>query len=243
MKLLNNGKIYVQLKDFTCITEVEKIPRSILERLVKNSSILVINDENKETFLEFSEKEEIDFFKNQDWIIDFKEYNNYSIEDLNYLSYQNIMGKTISNSKLRKHQLESINELIEWKKGNKYIPFPLEPDTDADFYVKNEFFYAKQSVNPNILLIGKNDSSKIEEKDFLTPELVSTSISVALMDIKEHNSYFQDFVVERKFTDDRNYYKIEFHQKPYINRENYSTNKKTTWLQLILRKKDKGLKH
>lgn len=238
MKILNDGKMYVQLNNLSYLTRVKKVPLSILERILKDFSTLIINEENKNSFVEFSKKEEIEFFKNQDWIIDFKKMNSLSKEELDFLIKSLKIQLEKEDNNLINYELNSIKDYIEWKKGKKKIIFPMAPDSDKDYLSEDEKYYAIQGINPKIIFIGKKDYSKIEEEEFITPSLVSSSIQEQLIIIVHNNPYFQDFVVERKFSKDQKYYMIEFHQKEYENHK-INSNKKENILQLLLKKNKK----
>lgn len=78
MKIFNkeNGieKVYVQEKDIKKLWEFcSNIPNSIYANF---------NDEEKNGFIEYSSKEEVEFFKTVDWIIDYKKFVKLSKEDL-----------------------------------------------------------------------------------------------------------------------------------------------------------------
>ncbi len=240
MKIFNNDKVYVQIKDFTDIIEIENVPKSVLSKLINGYRIFVISEKNRDSFLEFETQEEIEFFKNQEWIVDFKKCNNLNSNELTYLINSNILHSKIENQKLLDHYLSSLYELVNWKKGKVNIPFPLEPDTDKTPLIQTDKYFAIQGVNPNILIIGKNDGSIIEENDFLTPNIVTNGISISLNAIRDNNPYFTDFIVERKFSKDNQYYTIEYHQKPYKEKNQEEEKKPTSWLQLILRRKNKA---
>ena len=130
--------------------------------------------------------------------------------------------------------------IIVRKKGKKKILFPKEPDSDKEYLSEDETYYAIQGINPNVVFIGKKDQSKIEEKEYLTPSVVSSSIHNQLYNIGHSNPYFEDFFLERKFSEDQKYYIIEFHQKEYENRKINSNKKdKGNILQLVLRRNKK----
>ena len=243
MKILNNGKMYVQLNNLSYLTKMKKVPLSILERLLKDFSTLIGNEDKKESFIEFSKKEEIEFFQNQDWIIDFKKVNSLSQEEIAFLIDSLKFQLEREDNNLVKYELNSIKDYIEWEKGKKKILFPMEADSDKEYLSEDEKYYAIQGINPNMILIGKKDHSKIEEEEYLTPSVVSTAIQEQLMRMKQNNPYFEDFIVERKFSEDQYYYLIEFHQKEYQEiKTNSQKNEKDNILQLLLKRKKKASK-
>ena len=86
MKIFNkeNGveKVYVQIDDILTLYKTEQyMPISIFDKVF--SSELTINENNRYDFIEFYDKDEIEFFKAIDWIVDSKKLNKKSIDELN----------------------------------------------------------------------------------------------------------------------------------------------------------------
>ena len=70
MKIITNNKAYVQLNDISyLLRSTDLIPASIFEKCF--SDIFICTDQNRYEFMEFDTKEEIDFFKNLDYSIDY----------------------------------------------------------------------------------------------------------------------------------------------------------------------------
>ncbi|MBR2828435.1 MAG: hypothetical protein IKE70_04315, partial [Bacilli bacterium] len=134
------------------------------------------------------------------------------------------------------YKLNSINSFIEWKKGKKKIIFPIEPDLEKEYLSEDEKYYGIQGINPNMILIGKKDHSIIEENEYLPPSIISQSLQEQLMIIGK-NPYFQDFKVERKYSEDKKYYIIEILQNEYQEDKNTSKKKENIFQYILKRKK------
>jgi hypothetical protein len=78
MKIITKDKAYVQIKDLNYLSKTS-LPKPIsIETLLENS---VINSDCYE-FLEFNDLNDIAYFKNLDWLIDYNEVKNLSSQDL-----------------------------------------------------------------------------------------------------------------------------------------------------------------
>ncbi len=86
MKIFNeeNGvkKVYVQVNDISVIQEYEEDMPLYVYDIVLNHEETTIDKNYGMGFLEFSRPEEIEYFANCDWILDYKQYRDYSIEQL-----------------------------------------------------------------------------------------------------------------------------------------------------------------
>lgn len=86
MKLFHteNGKetVYVQLQDIVQLNQSNiPIPASIYTK-VFSASVTIVNDSNRFNFVKFTEKHEVIFFKELDFIIDYDQYKNFTDEQL-----------------------------------------------------------------------------------------------------------------------------------------------------------------
>ena len=81
MKVFKNGKVYVQNEDLVLILRSgELMPTSVLEKIYGNGPVIIVQD-NMEDYVEF----EVEFFKKLDWIVDYDEMKNLSLEELENL--------------------------------------------------------------------------------------------------------------------------------------------------------------
>ena len=148
MKIFINNKMYVQIKDISFVIHIssklsEKCPNSILLKYFNRMK----NNDNKYEFIEFDNKEEINFFKKLDFIISYKDYKNLSFDKMN--RYIENIGNELNILADKYHDLdekeqnkrydryctifekeyykmESIRELYKIKIGELIIDFPKE---------------------------------------------------------------------------------------------------------------------
>lgn len=82
MKVITNDAIYVQMNDLAYLmTSDTPIPASIMMK-VFGRGMVIINDDNRYDFVRFTEDDEIEFFKDLDWIVDYDELKDKSDEEL-----------------------------------------------------------------------------------------------------------------------------------------------------------------
>ena len=112
MMLFNkeNGKekVYVQYQDLMELINGDfnfSITCFLIDKLFKNDKALLVDDSNRWKFVEFDKEEEVEFFRKQAWIVNFKEIRGKSFDEL--LSY--------SNEIARAHDVlvKSLNDLDE----------------------------------------------------------------------------------------------------------------------------------
>ena len=159
MKVFINNKVYVQIKDILFISRMlsnikMECPKSVLVRMFQ----IIRSNENKYNFIEFSNKEEIDFFKKLDFIISYKEYKNITHEkmtgyienignDLYILAekFQDLSEKEQEN-KYEKYQalceekyykMESIREIYKISIGELSIDLPKKEKMFKKIFSKN----------------------------------------------------------------------------------------------------------
>ena len=85
MKVFKNGKVYVQNEDLILILRSgELMPTSVLEKIYGNGPVIIVKD-NMEDYVEFEEADQVEFFKRLDWIVDYDEMKNLSLEELEKL--------------------------------------------------------------------------------------------------------------------------------------------------------------
>lgn len=85
MKVFKNGKVYVQNEDLILILRSgELMPTSVLEKIYGNGPVIIVKD-NMEDYVEFDEADQVEFFKRLDWIVDYDEMKNLSLEELEKL--------------------------------------------------------------------------------------------------------------------------------------------------------------
>ena len=113
MKVFVNNKVYVQKKDLQFLLRecdgISIAPGIINEVL---DDIFIVNDNNKHEFIKFSNVEDVDFFKNCDWIIDYHALDGMTeVEIINY-------GSQINDK--RNELAEKFNNLPEKEQEKLY---------------------------------------------------------------------------------------------------------------------------
>ena len=81
MKIITDNAAYVQNYDLGYIMMgLDTVPNYIYLKIFKKNEPFFVTDENRFVFLKFENKEEIEYFKNLDFIIDIFYYNNTTKE-------------------------------------------------------------------------------------------------------------------------------------------------------------------
>lgn len=144
MKIITNEKVYVQRNDISTLLHFSNtLPNEVVNEVFSDVFICTLN--NRHEFMEFSNPNTIEYFKKLDYILDYDEVKDLSVEDLNklYLS----VDKEISNLliefenlsteeqekkyayyvniiNLKNYKLSSINDYTLYKKGKLKIKMP-----------------------------------------------------------------------------------------------------------------------
>ena len=86
MKIFNieNGheKVYVQREDIAMLNKVDVPYPGVIYTRILDHGVMVVDNSNKDEFIGFTEPDVIEFFKSQDWIIDYKQYRKLKETDL-----------------------------------------------------------------------------------------------------------------------------------------------------------------
>ena len=81
MKIITKDAAYVQKNDITFLNNTDiPIPASIFLKMF-GTGVVIIDDSNRYEFMKYEEKDEIEFFKNLDWIIDYNEVKDLTEEE------------------------------------------------------------------------------------------------------------------------------------------------------------------
>ena len=81
MKIITDNAAYVQINDITFLNHCDlPIPASVFMKSF-GFGIFVVDDSNRYDFKEFNKPEDIEFFKNIDWMIDYNEVKDLSDEE------------------------------------------------------------------------------------------------------------------------------------------------------------------
>lgn len=87
MKIVTKNKVYVQLNDIAILyTSDFPIPAFIVKKTADKT--LIISEQNRFDFIEFTEPEEINYFKKQDWIIDYLKFKDKTDEEFREIDHE-----------------------------------------------------------------------------------------------------------------------------------------------------------
>ena len=166
MKYFKNGKVYVSYNDLINLPQLSEVGSSDLVRKGLGEGPKEIDDSNRFLFAEFDLPEEVEFFSNRDWIIDYGEYKNMSDEELektaqkiflkNQLlieTYNNMSEQEQDNNYevIREHmrlwhQFKDLRYIYEYRCGNIALNIP--EDIDSISYDTKDVF--KQIVEKDL---------------------------------------------------------------------------------------------
>lgn len=124
MKIITKDCAYVQKNDIVYLNETDlPIPASVFMKIFGKGTV-IINDSNRFEFISFENPDEIEFFKDIDWMIDYNEVKDLSEEEIINLG-QSIAQKQNEiavkyNSMSEKEKEENISmvqqyELLDFK--------------------------------------------------------------------------------------------------------------------------------
>lgn len=122
MKLFRNNKVYVQMNDVMfAMNHSNAIPAVIINQIFKD--VVIVTSENRMDFVSFDDKAAIDYFRKLDFIVNYDDYKNLSIEELDAKAAELIdkIGivaekyNSLSEEKRAKHQdLVDEHEKLEY---------------------------------------------------------------------------------------------------------------------------------
>lgn len=111
MKIITEDKAYVQLNDLQYLMRSNNvIPASIIESVF--GEVFVVTDSNRYEFKEFTKKEEIEFFANLDYSVDYAKFASMDEEEI--MNY----GMSIAEEKNKFAQ--KFNSMSEKEREEKY---------------------------------------------------------------------------------------------------------------------------
>lgn len=146
MKIVTDNKVYVQKNDIAYLNQTDlPIPASIFMKIFGHG-VVIIDDSNRYEFVEFTQPEEIEFFKKLDWMIDYNEVKDLSEDEL--IELGKIMADK-SNDIAKKYnamppdkrkqnqnlvvehellvfKMHSLKDIIYFKRGDLKIKLPKE---------------------------------------------------------------------------------------------------------------------
>lgn len=164
MKIITNDAAYVQKNDIAYLNQTDlDIPASIYLKACETETFIV-DDSNRYEFIRFNKSDEIQFFKNQDWILDYNQVKDMTEDELieyceriitqynelaetfNALSEQEQMQNTELDMQcdLLAFKLFSLQEFIFYRKGLLEMQLPSELPKESPFIISSRTF-----INPD----------------------------------------------------------------------------------------------
>lgn len=221
----NKEVVYVQLDDLAVLTHSdEAIPACIVTQVFGNG-IVIINGSNNSEFVRFDDPVAIKFFKDADWIINFKDYYKLSEKELmdHGQAIQDEMNEIANkfnalpleerkkNMDLRNrhelldHKFAALPRVLWFKQGFISIPFPEVIDNDG-FKIeaddKSAGYEVKQGINPMQVFLYRTDGQELKENDKIPMGLLQSALSLLIMNNMECNEFLGDFEETKKLSDD-----------------------------------------
>lgn len=217
MKIFNKEndleKVYVQYSDLLLLFNLNIIiPDTIYDKVYSDN--FKVDDSNRFDFVEFNKKEDVEFFKNIDWILDYNslnrmspyELNRYYVNSINDISDFVHCSKYIDNDdfnsqySILNHRAISIKDFYFTKFGSLEMPFPQVPNYDKviiDDTVNTGQIIAEGFI-PNTIVIYKANGNPFGGDDIVYTKLINMAIGV---EIKNDPGYFKDvFNYSSKFS-------------------------------------------
>lgn len=189
MKIFTRDKVYVQKKDLKYLmhrAEGIAIPASIFDKVFGRT--FIVTDKNRYEFIEFTSKEEIDFFKKCTFMVDYNELDNMTTEEI--IDF----GQSIAKEKNKK--AEEFNELPENEREKKYnqimseielLEFKIHSTRDVLWHKQGLLDFAlPEDVEPNYL---KTQEEK--EVEVIAPQPVERQ---TMKEEKKHSKLFQKLI-------------------------------------------------
>jgi len=166
VKIINSedGKevVYVQNHDMMYVMHnCESMPAALMQDFF--SDIVIINGNNRFDFVRFTDPTEVEFFRKQDWIINYAEYKDLSEEEImqkgtEAVEESNAVAKEFNESRSDKERAELYNrhELLDakieniklflwYKQGHIKFPLPVKEEDSHLIYVGDESINKKES--------------------------------------------------------------------------------------------------
>ena len=83
MKIIYENCVYVQKNDIGFLNQTDMpIPGSIYMKVFGNSGVTIIDNSNRFEFIEFTKPNEIEYFKNINWMIDYNDVCNLNEDEI-----------------------------------------------------------------------------------------------------------------------------------------------------------------
>ena len=164
MKIITDDAAYVQKNDIAYLNQTDlDIPASIYLKACETGTFIV-DDSNRYEFIRFNKSDEIQFFKNQDWILDYNQVKDMTEDELieygekiitqynelaeafNALNEQERIQNTELDMRcdLLGFQIFSLHDFIFYRKGLLEMQLPSELPKESPFIISSRTF-----INPD----------------------------------------------------------------------------------------------
>lgn len=164
MKIITNDAAYVQKNDIAYLNQTDlDIPASIYLKACETGTFIV-DDSNRYELIRFNKPDEIQFFKNQDWILDYNQVKDMTEDELieygeKIITQYNELAETfnalseqerIQNTELDMRcdllgfKIFSLHDFIFYRKGLLEMQLPSELPKESPFIISSRTF-----INPD----------------------------------------------------------------------------------------------
>ena len=166
MKIINNENgqevVYVQKYDMMFIMHnCDSLPAALMEDFF--SDIVIINGDNRFEFVRFTDPSEVEFFKKQDWIIDYADYKDLTEEEImekgmGVIDEINAVAQEFNDSSSEKQRatlydrhellnakLDSVKVFLWYKQGHIHFQLPVVEEDNHMVYVGDDKLNKKES--------------------------------------------------------------------------------------------------
>ncbi len=224
----NKEVVYVQLDDLaTLMRSDEEIPAVIVTQ-VFGSGVVIINEDNNSEFVRFDEPVAVKFFKDADWIVDFKQcyhlseqelfdHGQVTLDEMNEIAEQfNALPQEERKNhmdlknrhELLGHKFATIPKVLWFKQGFVSIPIPEVIDSQGFTLAGDEKipYEVKQGLNPMQSFLYRTDGKELDDKEIIPLGLIQSALSLLIMNNMECNEFFGDFDQTKKLSDDKKYF-------------------------------------
>lgn len=151
MKIICEDKVYVQKRDiFNLYQSDTPVPVSIYLKVFKDEYI-VFDDKTKYEFIEFDEDEEIEFFRNINWMIDYNDIKDLPLEEIAKMAEEvvnkhNKLAKKYNsmplNKRVRNNEILRQIDLLDYK-IDSYTNFILFREKKIKYDLPEDVSYPK----------------------------------------------------------------------------------------------------
>lgn len=262
MKIFNkeNGeeKVYVQKRDLMMLKSSDYFFKyqyaEFIEKIYNSFDNTI--EESDDLFVLFDGKDEVEFFKSIDFIIDYKKVRNYSLKDIKTeidkikekmrkLDYRYISSnreekeRILAKFHLLDYKCKSYIELIKIKKNQKKILFPQVIDSDG-FRVDNKYYSMYQFsslLDPNKIALHRKDNRPFLVEENIPLNFYIYGIRENLSKMGKNNEFLTHYETETYMSCDNKQLIVEFKFKPYKKGEVLLQSTKETLKRMVKTKK------